>query len=96
MIEAEWGEPLRLDEFQVPAAAFYVEDVLGVTDEAGLADFDRGIAAAVLDKSLVVAEEPGGVDALGEGAGGMDDFDVVPGTFNKAPIMGERTDGVAS
>ncbi len=69
---------LRLDRFQIPAAAFDVEDRLLLAEQVFLPDLDRSVAATVQHQGLVAAEQPRSVDAQAEIAAELSCFPVVP------------------
>jgi len=48
---------LRLDRFQIPAAAFDVEDRFLLAEQVFLADLDRSVAAAVQAPGTYRAEQ---------------------------------------
>ena len=71
------------DEFEVPAAAFDIENFLVIADEIALADFDRRIAAAVQHERLVAAQQTRGIDALRKIAAIFARFAVIPEALHR-------------
>src|SRR5207302_11509353 len=72
--------------FQVPAAAFHVEDRFLLAEQGFLADLHRGVAAAVQHQGLVAAEQPRGVDAQAEVAPELLRFPIAPETLHRLPV----------
>src|SRR5256885_12598857 len=71
---------LRLDRFQIPAAAFDVEDRFLFAEQVFLTDLDRSVAATVQHQGLIAAEQSRRVDAQAQVALELFCFLVVPQT----------------
>ena len=56
-------QALRLDDPHIPAAALDAQNVPFLADDIGSPRLDRGVAAAVQDKTRFAAQKPGRVDA---------------------------------
>src|SRR5262245_12230019 len=83
-----------LDEFEVPSAAFDVEDLFVLADEIALRDLCRCIPAAVQHERLIAAEQTRGINAQAEIALELQRLGVAPQALHGADVnynpAGER------
>jgi hypothetical protein len=82
--EANRRETGFFDRFEIPAAAFDVQDVFFVSSRAALAKLDRSVAATVQNQCVVAAEELRRIHAQTEVSLVLGRFGVVPERFHGA------------
>lgn len=86
------GKAFALDGAEIPAAAFDIAEIDGVTEEILLRDLHRRVAAAMENEGWITAQQAAGIDSLTEQVGSESGgFCIVPKALHEGKREAHRS-----